>query len=198
MGWFVTRRVNAAREDDPDEIARIEGEEIDTLPADRDLRLHVVGDCPTEAAARLVAAACERYVERGRLLYKRRYGGGVPKVWAYTHAWRDVPRAAWGVVSVLASCESAAEVREAAARGYAAALVVPEFPRGDKAFARDGVNVVPCREEAVGTVCVDCRLCFDDAKLLKKGAVIGFVPHGRGKRKVSATIQTAANSADPY
>jgi hypothetical protein len=84
----------------------------------RPLRLHTVGDCRTDEAARIVAAAAERYMD----------AGGGP-VWTYTHAWRLVDRASWGRVSVLASCETPEQVELARARGYATAIVVDEFDR---------------------------------------------------------------------
>lgn len=82
----------------------------------RPLRLHTVGDCSTDETARIVSAAAERYMERG---------GG--PVWTYTHAWREVARESWGIVSVLASCETAEDCSAAAARGYAPSIVVEEF-----------------------------------------------------------------------
>jgi hypothetical protein len=80
------------------------------------MRLHTVGDCRTDEAAKIVAAAAERYMD----------AGGGP-VWTYTHAWRLVDRASWGRVSVLASCETPEQVELARARGYATAIVVDEF-----------------------------------------------------------------------
>jgi hypothetical protein len=65
----------------------------DGMEGGRDLRLHVGGDAPTAACAQLLGGAAADW---------RRRGGGA--VWTYTHAFRDVPRAAWGpAVSVLAS-----------------------------------------------------------------------------------------------
>jgi len=72
-----------------------------------------LGAGKTDAAALVVAAAAARYRARG----------GDP-VWTYTHAWRDVARESWGQLSIFASCETAADVVEAGARGYAKVLLV--------------------------------------------------------------------------
>ena len=60
------------------------------------LRLHVVGDCNSDAQAAMLADAC-----------RTRLG----PVWTYTHAWRTIARESWGAISVLASCESVDLVR---------------------------------------------------------------------------------------
>jgi hypothetical protein len=152
---------------DPDatalDCARAEAAEIDALPdGGRDLRLHVVGDCPTNGAA-----------------------------WTYTHAWRKVHRASWGdAVSVLASCENLDDAREAAARGYAVAMVVPEHA-GERAEVVDGFRVIPCPEQSRGDrTCVDCRLCFDDAGLRDREtpAIIALAIHGASKRRAGEAI----------
>ncbi len=133
----------------------------DPSPDKRDLRLHDGGDAPTEECAQLLAGAARRWRERG--------GGSV---WTYTHAWRTVPRAAWGPVSVLASVEDPADIEAARAQGYASAIVVERFERSDK-------RIVPCVEQTQGKTCVECRLCFDDRKLLEKNIVIAFKVHGQ-------------------
>lgn len=102
------------------DVAKEEAAAISHLPVvtcdARPLRLHTVGDCRTDEAARIVAAAAAEYMRRG---------GG--PVWTYTHGWRTVDRASWGPVSVLASCETPEQVELARARGYATAVVVEEF-----------------------------------------------------------------------
>jgi hypothetical protein len=165
---FVTWRLGRAGALSPARLALAEARAIDRLTGDRPLRLHVVGDCRTPRAAGIVAAAAARYQARG----------GRP-VWTYTHAWRTVPRAAWGEVSVLASCESAQQAAEAMAQGYAAALLVDEYP-SEAAYNHGGVRVLPCPYQTRGVQCRDCRLCFGDTRLLKAGLVIGFAVHGSG------------------
>jgi hypothetical protein len=163
------------------DCARAEAAEIDALPdGGRDLRLHVVGDCPTNGAARIVAAACARYVARG--------GGSV---WTYTHAWRKVHRASWGSVSVLASCENLDQAREAAARGYAVAMVVPEHAPSGRAEVVDGFRVVACPEQTGrAETCVDCRLCMGDEGLRDRGtpAIIALAIHGQSTKRAAAAI----------
>jgi hypothetical protein len=48
-------------------VASAEAKAIDGLAGDRLLRLHVVGHCRTNAAARIVGAATDRYARRGML-----------------------------------------------------------------------------------------------------------------------------------
>jgi hypothetical protein len=120
----------------------------------------------------VVSAAAQRYrVRRGS------------PVWSYTHAWRRVPRAAWGGVSILASCESPEQVRRAWERGYAAALVVAHFPQ-EGAHDLAGVRVLPCPWQSRGVTCRDCRLCWDDTRLLERRLAIGFAAHGSGAARV--------------
>lgn len=137
----------------------------------RDLRLHVGGDVSGELGAVELGEAAQRWRARG---------GG--RVWTYTHRWKTVPRAAWGPwVSVLASCDNADEVEQAHARGYAAALVVPEFPREHRAFSypRRSWDAVPCPVEAGAELtCAQCRLCMDDVELDRRRLVIAFAVHG--------------------
>src|SRR5262245_5740287 len=52
---WITKRL-ARTEAGPDELARREAVQIDALPADRPLRVHVVGDCRTRRAASRVGA----------------------------------------------------------------------------------------------------------------------------------------------
>jgi hypothetical protein len=185
QGMFVTRVLNdSARELRATalDVALAEAEAIDDMQVvpGRPTRLHTVGDCPDDECARIVSAAAERYMQRG---------GG--QVWTYTHAWRDVDRASWGKVSVLASCETPEHVFEARQRGYATALVVEEFPTHRRyapgypeipAFLEAGEplgqDVLPCPAQTRDRSCSDCRLCFDDETLRRRGYSIGFELHG--------------------
>lgn len=180
---FITEKLNVLAEERGTsalEVAKVEAAAIDGIKArrGRPMRLHTVGDCATDATARIVAAASERYMIRG---------GG--QVWTYTHAWRRVARRAWGTVSVLASCESVKDVRAAWRRGYAASIVVPEF-RSREAYMIDGVKVVPCPAQTTDNVtCSSCGLCMDSYGLLERRTVIGFAVHGGGnvvKRALAA------------
>lgn len=135
----------------------------------RDLRLHVGGDVSCTAGARALGEAVARLQARG-----------LGECWTYTHRWREIPREAWGPISVLASCETPAEVRQAIEAGYAAALTVERFP-GRRAFPiGPGLKAIPCPFEGGGsTTCVKCRLCFDDARLRQAGRAIAFAVHGK-------------------
>jgi hypothetical protein len=137
----------------------------------RDVRLHVGGDVGSIRGAQLLAGAARRWLERG---------GGTP--WTFTHWWREIPRKAFGQISVLASVERPEDVEIARRRGYASALVVAEFA-SEKAYRLPGstARVVPCPAETRGTTCVECRLCLD-ADLLAMNVAIGFRVHGPGAK----------------
>jgi hypothetical protein len=173
----------------PLELAEVEARLIRRAKADRHLRLHVAGDSPTREGSRAIAGACEDYVARGR------EAGLSLTAWGYTHCWRQVGRSDWGGVAMLASCETPADVREAWARGYAAAVVVTDYP-DRKAFrlgeGPDTVTVVPWPAETSGRTCSDCRLCFDDGRLHARRLAIGFATHGGGKRQADAALKRRA------
>lgn len=187
---IITRRLNAAGVGmTPDEIAEVEAAAIDRLPSLTDMRLHVVGDCRTNTAAATVAAAATRYADR----FVHKAHGAPQGVWTYTHAWRTVDRASWGAVSVLASCETPFDVDQALARGYAAALVVPEFPNGDRAWRVDTLGgsfaVVPCPYQTKGVQCVKCRLCMADDRLRSGRVAVGFAAHGARANTVKRALE---------
>lgn len=153
----------------PLQVAEAEAKAIDTQLSGRyPLRIHVGGDARTASAAAVLGSAAERYHAIA----------GQP-VFTYTHAWRTVPRSAWGsAVSVLASVESPAEAARAMVRGYAAALTVDRHPEDGKAWRAGRLRVIPCPEQTRGVKCEDCRLCFDADGLRRRRAVIAFAMHG--------------------
>lgn len=163
------------------QLARNEARAVDGLTGELPLRLHVVGDCTTNQTARVVAGAAGRY--------RARMGS---KVWAYTHAWKDVRRASWGDVSVLASCETASDVKLAMGQGYAAAIVVSHHSGVDgRAVVRDGLRVVPCPQQTGRAKdCMSCGLRLDAGRLHAAGIVIEFATHGsQGKRAGDALLR---------
>jgi hypothetical protein len=154
----------------------------------RDLRLHVGGDVGSPRGAELLADAARGWCTRG--------GGAV---WTFTHWWRQIPRVAFGRISVLASVEVPQDVEAARAAGYAAAIVVDKFP-SDRAFKLPGTTakIVPCPAETKRTTCVECRLCIDADKLLERNVAIAFAAHGSGKRRVQAKlVQLRTNKQVP-
>jgi hypothetical protein len=171
---FTTRRLNRDTVKGPIAIAKQEAAAIRALKGDRPLRVHVVGDCSTNAAAKIVSSAMADY----------------PNVsWTYTHAWRTVDRASWGNASVLASCETAQDVKDANARGYAAAIVRAEPHPSRKVYDVDEIKVLPCPAESSETLtCADCQLCTKDAMLKDRNLTIGFYVHGSGKAKAAAAV----------
>ena len=132
---FVRRWANA-----PEDLAA-DCAAIRALPLKRPLRLLVSGDATTPIAQRLSAAV-------------RTWGG---TAWGYTHRWRTTPRTSWDGVAIRASCDSAAEVTQAHARGYQqTALVVDHFesPRRDS-------RGIPCPEQTgLAKSCSECGLCW--------------------------------------
>jgi hypothetical protein len=150
----------------------------------RDLRLHVAGDVgPGRKSAELLAGACADWLERG---------GGLP--WTYTHRWRQVPRDAWGPISVLASVESPEAANEAIEAGYVPAIVVRSVT-GPKAARLPGLKrgwrLLPCPFETLGRTCVECRLCMNVDRLRELKLAIGFGVHGLNKRKVQLPVLQA-------
>ena len=166
QGWITKKLNTAAAGASPLDVALAEAAAIRTLPGNVPLRLHVVGDCPTEECARVVAEACTEYIAKDN-----------QPVWTYTHAWRTVNRDAWGSISVLASCETPLDVAEAHARGYATALVVDGHP-SDKLYEIDTVAAIPCPQQTRGVTCDSCRLCFNDEFLRDNERTIAFDGHG--------------------
>lgn len=168
-----TARLNRSEDTKPEDIARVEVEAIARLSGTRPLRLHVVGDARTTRAVRILARGIAKYMQ---------------PVWTYTHAWRMVARNAWGRISVLASCETTAQVKQARAMGYATAMVVPEFPM-DRAYMVDDIKVVLCPQQTGRTEdCSTCKLCWDDARLVAMGVTIGFMAHGSKAKSMQARL----------
>ncbi len=167
----------------PDAVSQLEADVIDAqwvdgVPQDgaeggRDLRLHVGGDVPSEAGARLLAGAAERWAARG--------GGSI---WTYTHRWGEIPIDAWGPkIRVLASCETSEEADEARALGYAVGLTARDHG-GERARKLEGsltgLKSVPCPAQTRSATCASCRLCLDRPL---DGKVIAFQVHGRSSSK---------------
>lgn len=168
---IATRQLaNAADGMTPVDVASAEASAIDNLSGTRPLRLHVVGDCSSDDAARIVSDAAGRYTERG---------GGI--VWTYTHAWRDVVRAAWQSVNVRASVERPEDIAAARERGYRAAIVVDSHESAS-AYDVDGERIIPCPEQTRGAQCVSCGLCWNS------DATIAFAAHGARRAAVVDAI----------
>jgi hypothetical protein len=155
-------------------VAKAEAAEIDGLSGLLDLRVHVVGGCKSDKEAKLVSGAAGRFMARKR----------PTDAWTYAHAWKSIKRASWGIMSVLASCHTKDEVKQAMAKGYAASITTAKMP--EKAFTEDGITYVPCVEQTKGITCVECRLCLDDKKLLEKKIVIVFELHTAAKKAFAA------------
>lgn len=180
VGGMITKRLN--RLHDPGltafDLALNEATQIDRLPADVDLRLHIVGDSTTIEGTVALADACDRYVARSHVRASLVDPGRKAKVWTYTHAWRTVPRAAWGGVAVLASCETPGDIVAAQSAGYATALTLESHP-SPKRYDLGLMRIMPCPEQTRGVTCVNCRLCMNDEYLRTSGTTIAFALHGK-------------------
>jgi hypothetical protein len=166
----------------PEVMAELEASEIrdavasGKVPQGTPLRLHTFGDCRTPEAAKRLGEAC------------RLWPG---PVWTYTHAWRDVPRAAWGDapnLSVVASLDSVDDVHAANLAGYDMTSLVVAKHTGPKAYAADGTRVVPCPNQTLGKTCRECRLCFGEHAM-----TIAFEAHGAGAGKAKRRLGLVAS-----
>ena len=169
-----TNRLNKSPIVDELVIAQMEANGIGKLSGYRPLRLCVVGDHKSNETASIAALAADKYTRKH----------GMP-VFTYTHAWRDVDKSSWGNISVLASCESIDQVREARAKGYATAMVVEEFEKDTAYKIADDLVGIPCPEmTGKAESCDACQLCMNAGKLHAGGKVILFAAHGASKTRV--------------
>jgi hypothetical protein len=173
------RRMNRVAETQkrtrPIDIARAEAKAIRNLKGQGPLRLHVVGDCKTSRAAKVVSMAAEAYMKQHD-----------QKAWTYTHAWKEIPRESWGDVSVLASCETLEDAKYAMERGYAACMV--RYKEFNRPFSYKGIDMIPCLQETKGIKCDKCKICMHDDKLRDNKKVICFFPHGSGKEDAKRAL----------
>jgi hypothetical protein len=186
---FVTARLNSSGYLPPEEIAQLEAIEIRGLAGYHPLRLHVVGDCKTPQAARIVAAAA--------MEYQRRHDA---PVWTYTHAWRDVPREAWSGVSVLASCETIEDVQEAHAAGYAVERTVTTWSEAQPIECADGRTLKPFKcPQQIGTRpdCEACKFCFRDSAW-QDTAYLALLGHGPTRKLAAAIAERKTNAYEAY
>lgn len=187
-GIVNNRLNNESKELSKMEVARAEAACIDMaygggkVPTNRFMRLHVIGDSTTVKGTKLINSAVGRW---------KRRGDGTNKVWSYTHAWRTIPRKLWNHVSILASVDKVEDVALARERGYAPAIVVPEF-HGDKVFTMDGSSTkwIPCPAQTKeNTTCVSCNLCTRADFLYSKNMGIAFEAHGVKSKEIKRRLQ---------
>ena len=167
-----SRKLNANAVTDPQAIAEAEAQGIRALTGKRRLRLHIVGDATTNEAARILASAsAEHTAKHGK------------EVWTYTHG--DTDREAWGDISVLRSVETVEGAQAAHDKGFAVAMVVPEFADTKPYDLGNGFTGVPCLHQTGSTPdCNTCGLCTKDTLLHAKKRVILFAAHGSKKKSM--------------
>lgn len=163
-------------------LAREEAAAIRGLSGLRQLRVHVVGDCPTADSAKQVGAAM--------LDHQAKHGKAA---WTYTHAWPTVPATAWQGANVVASCNSVAEVAAARKRGYGTTVIVPAHPT-NKIYTHGGERIIPCpaqfapRGHRFTVTCEHCTLCKRPDWLRENKLSVGFQPDGGTQKKVLAML----------
>lgn len=180
---FTSLPLDDTRKEKPIVFAKREAKLIDKLNVKTPLRLKVYGDAPDRESAQVLRDACHGFMERT----------GQP-VWGYTHAWDVVEPEDWGKVSILASCETAAEVEEATQKGWATALVVPKFLSHKRYVTAEGVDITPCpnqtaKKKGKKITCDMCKLCMDKEKLLTLGTTIGFEVHNDTSGEIKAAVK---------
>lgn len=168
---IITKRLTNGSDANSLELAQREAAIIDAMSGKYPLRLHIVGDCVTNEAAQIVSAAADRY--------RAKHGMAVH---TYTHGWRMVERASWGAVSVLASCETVADVELAKSKGYATAIVVD-------ASKPIPVKAIVC-PVATGKLadCHSCKLCSKSELLSRTGVSIALPIHGHRTKHVAKML----------
>jgi hypothetical protein len=152
---YIMDKAAAAEGDDATATAQNEADCIDSaydggeIPEGRILRIHSSGDTSTVEGAKAIGAAVVRW-------YKR--GGHI--AYTYTHAWRRVPRAAFGPLSVLASLNPNDDARDALKQGYGSvtALVTNDVWASRMVITKTG------------------QIAFKILDLGEKGAGLKFVP----------------------
>ena len=169
-------RLNQAKDQSPRKAQRQEVKAIEDLSGNLDLRVHVVGDCVDDSHAKALSKAMASH--------RKKKGKAA---WTYTHNWRKIKSSSWKGESVLASCDSLSQVKEAGKLGYSSAVIVDSFD-SPKVYVKEGVKLLPCLYQTKGIQCVDCRLCLDSNKLTRLGLTIAFVPHGGGKAKARLSL----------
>ncbi len=179
---ITTKRLNMAQSIGmftPEQIARFEADAVNRLKGKYDLRGHVVGDCKTVEAARIVSEAYNAYIKRSG-----------KRVWTYTHAL-DVPRSVWGDVSILRSCESVEQLQVEHDRGYACSLVVPTKHESHRPVnLGNGFTGIPCPYQVKKTEsCKACGLCMQDKHLHRRKLVILFAPDSGTDKKIKKALQ---------
>jgi hypothetical protein len=108
-------------------------------------------------------------------------------VFSYSHAWRKLqPDLAPGV-TINASCETEADIEEAAAAGWPTVVTDPGDETSIIGQTVAGRKVVQCPAQTRGLTCEQCRLC---ARPQRKSTV-AFVVHGSGRKKAANSIKEA-------
>lgn len=191
VGMHMHRLTYASVAADLVQIQEQECAGIDKLSGENILRLKVGGDTPDARYANGLAIACKGFTAKHN---QPAYG--------YTHNWENIPRDAFGDISILASCDELSDIATAKSMGYATATIVSEFPRGAKVFQLAGENILPCPEQVASAQieagmrtkeqkiqCTDCLLCTKDKLLRERNLTIGFIAHSRLAEQLKAMLR---------
>ena len=177
-GW--TGSATIAAEVEAIDRTLVRGVPQDGANGGRDLRLHVSGDAHDTAGAEALAGAAERWRARGGA-----------SVWTFTHLWREIPRGAWGPISVLASVETEADAIRARRRGYAPALTTQKHESDGSFVVGRDTRIVPCPAQTRGRTCAECRLCLD----VTPSRGVSFELHGREEKRARKRLSVIQGEA---
>jgi hypothetical protein len=179
---FTTRKVNASSVTDALAITKACMKEVRRVIFPRtkrerlNMRMDIVGDTPSDACAKVKGQTMKDY--EALTLSE----GNPKKAYVYFHSWPDVSLESWKGASVLASCETTEQVRQAKAKGYACALVVDKL-QSDKVYSIDGVKGFPCVYATRGITCDDCGMCLESERLKRLDMVIFLEASSPAKNK---------------
>jgi len=158
-------RASETSQSDPEIISSY----IATRPKGDKIRHHVAGDFleNDKTDSQYVNAVIEGHKMRPDL-----------KAWTYTHGWKVLGNIFKGIASltVNASCDSIADIKEARAMGYDTCMVVAKDSAPVMVVEGEKIVVCPNQVQAsrgVNLTCAQCMLCFKK----ERAYTIGFRQH---------------------
>lgn len=115
------------------------------------------------------------------------------RVLGYTYTHCEIDDYAAALISaadivINASCETAAECKNAAEHGVPSAMACADIDAAKTALKAEGLNGVQCPAQTRDTNCDKCRLC---ARKTRKSVIL-FALHGNGAKKAARAIEIKA------
>ena len=194
---FHTRRqwARADNADDPRAVTSVEGmaRALVSAAARRPegavlFRHNVAGDMAEPGTSKLDAAAV-RELHAAVCLANSALNSLSRYVFAYTYTHCEIDATAAEIIraaciTINASCETAAECKNAAEHGVPSAMACADIDAAKAALKAEGLNGVQCPAQTRGTNCDKCRLC---ARKNRKSVIL-FALHGNGAKKAARAI----------